>query len=325
MPVVRYTFWLLLLLACSSPVVSACESCKSQIGDPARGGGVGLTAGVGDLKYRWSLDFIYEYRNWDRVNPSVALEINDRPNGHMHSVLDEWFATVRVGYQVTKDLELGLSQNYRHLRQVNVFDPLVLGNHEFADGFGDLDLDFKYRFKAQSESFPVDLAVFGNLKFPTGQTHERNKQGELIDAENQPGSGSWDGSLGVAASKTWGTWGASGTLGYITKGEGAQHFKAGDVLRATASASKKLPWEPAGWKLYPSLGVQFLNEFKGTKNGEIDRNHGGQQVFAIPGISAKPLDRLVLNMSVPMPVYQEYNGTHQKQDYVVHFSVGVRF
>ncbi|HYG73572.1 MAG TPA: hypothetical protein VEK08_00965 [Planctomycetota bacterium] len=312
------------LIALVSTAVSACDSCKVG-GDPERGGAVGLTAGIGDPRYRWTLTTAFEYRNWDRINPSVALEINDRPNGHMHSVLDEWFVTMRVACQATKRLEVGISQGYRHLRQVNVFDPLVLGNHEFANGFGDLELDFKYSLKQQSESFPVDVGFFGSIKFPTGDTNEHAPSGPLIDPENQPGSGSWDGTLGGAVSKSWGAWGASAAISYTVKGEGTQHFKAGDILRGTLSASKKLSHEPLGWKLYPSLGLQSINEFKGKVNGEVDRNHGGQSIFVLPGISAKPLDRLILNMTVPMPVYQEYNGTHQKQDYVVHFSVGVKF
>ena len=83
--------------------------------------------------------------------------------------------------------------------------------------------------------------------------------------------------------------------------------------------------EPLGWKLFPNLGMQFINEFKGTENDEIDRNHGGQFIYIIPGFTAKPLDRLILNASMPIPVYQELNGTHQKQAFTLQFTVGVRF
>lgn len=303
----------------------SCDACRVNGGDPRGGGTVGLTAGIGDPAMRWSLDTLFEYRNWDRINPSVALEINDRPNGHIHGLIDEWFVSERIGYVINRDLCVGLSQNYRNLRQMNVEEPLELGHHEFLSGFGDLTLDVKYRFKAQTENFPVDLAVFGDIKFPTGETHEHTPGGELFDAENQPGSGSWDGTLGLSVSKLWGDWGASSSVSYTVKGEGAQHFKAGDLLRISLAGSRKLSQEPWGCKIYLSAGLQGLIELKGKENGEVDHNHGGQSIFAIPGVAVQPIKKLTISVSVPMPVYQELNGTHQKQDWGLQVGVGVRF
>jgi hypothetical protein len=321
---VKYSIVTLLLLAL--PCLRACDSCRSSAGDPESGGGVSQTASTGgEHPYRWSVDTSFEYRNWDRINPSVAFAINNTENGHTHSIQDEWFVTTRVGYVVTPDVAVGLSQNYRHLRQVNVNDALTLGHHEVAEGFGDLEFDVKWRFKKQTEKFPVDLTLFGSLKPPTGQTRERTPSGELFDTEDQPGSGSWDGAFGVSASHRRGPWGASGSIGYAVKGEGSQHFKAGDVLRISLGAAYRLPVEPLGWKLFASAGAQGLIEFKGKTNGEIDRNHGGQTIYALSGFSAKPIDRLIIGVNAQLPVYQELNGFHQKQDFGVQFSVGVKF
>ena len=310
----------------SCVVVRACDSCRSSVGDPESGGSVGLTAGVLEDGRRWSLDTTFEYRNWDRINPGRALAINLLPNGHTHSIQDEWFAAVRVGYSVSDSVAVGISQNYRHLRDVNVNDPLLLGNHRVAQGFGDLELDAKWRFKGQEDNgFPVDLSLFGTLKLPTGKTTERQPDGIPFDAEDQPGSGSFDGTLGLAASRRWGDWGASGAVAFTLKGEGTQEFKAGDVFRVSLSTARKLPYEPCGCKLYVSLGMQGLVEFKARQDGEIDRNHGGQTIYAIPGISAKPIDRLTLSTSFQLPVYQELNGFHQKQDFGIQFGVSIRF
>jgi hypothetical protein len=318
-------FWTIVWFSFASACTWSCDACRVNGGDPRGGGTVGLTAGIGDTAMRWSFDTTFEYRNWDRVNPSWALEINDRPHGHMHGVIDEWFIGERVGYIINRDLSVGLSNSYRNLRQVNVEDPLALGHHEFARGIGDLVLDAKYRIKAQTENFPVDLALFGDVKFPSGETKEHTPDGELFDAENQPGSGSWDGTLGVSASKLWGDWGASSSVSYTTKGEGAQHFKAGDLLRIGMSGSKKLSQEPLGCKIYLSAGLQGLIELKGKDHGEIDRNHGGQSIYAIPGFAVQPVNRLTISVSVPLPFYQELNGTHQKQDWGLQVGVGVRF
>jgi hypothetical protein len=317
---------MLFCIALAGAAAVACDSCETSVGDPGAGGTVGLTAGIGDLKYRWSLDTTFDYRNWDRINPSVAMEINERENGHTHSNIDDWFVTQRVGYAVNEDLAVGISQNFRHLRNVNIDDPLNLGRHQFAAGFGDLEVDVKWRFKRQRDGgFPVDLSLFGFIKPPTGQTRERTQFGALFDAEDMPGTGSWDGGFGMSATKRWGGWGASGAMSYTVKGEGSQDFKAGDVLRVSLGASRKLPQEPLGWKLYPSLGVQGVVEFKGKDRGEIDRNHGGETIFVVPGFAAKPLERLTIGVSVPLPVYEELHGFHQKQDFSVQVGIGVRF
>jgi hypothetical protein len=306
----------------------ACDSCRMTTGTPETGGAVAVSPGrsaPNETRCKWSLDTSFEYLNWERVDPQRALDINTS-GGHLHGLIDEWFVHVRLACAPTGNLEIGLSQNFKHLRQTNVFDPLDLGGREQLQGFGDLELDAKHLLKRQrKDGFPVDLAVFGGVKFPTGETRERAPSGMLFDAENQPGSGGWDGTLGVSASKRWGGWGASGAVGFTLKTEGSQAFEAGDVFRLSLGASRKLSAEPAGWKLFPSLGAQGLIEFQGRSGGEIDRNHGGQTIFAVPGFAAKPLDRLVLSVAAPIPVYQELNGTHQKQDFSVVFSVGIKF
>lgn len=324
------TVWIFIMLVAAASL-QACDACRFNVSDLGVGGGVGLTAGIGDLKYRWSLDTTFEYRNWDRINPSVAFNINQTDHGHTHDTMDEWTAATRISYNVTNDLNIGLSQNYRKLRDSNVEDSLLLGRHSEAVGFGDLELDFKYCFKHQEEgedgkgAFPADLAIFGSLKPPTGQTHERDREGILYDAHDQPGSGSWDGMLGVAVSKRWGAWGASAAVSYSLKGEGTQEYKAGNVVRLALGSSYKLPFRPAGWKLYAALGLQGLIEDKPRAHGEFDRNHGGQFIYAIPGFSAQPTRRLSLNASVIIPVLQEYNGFHQHQDFGAVFGIGVRF
>ena len=327
---------IIFVLVFTSIGATACDACKGpaqMVLDPktsirpVNGQTSGqVPHGLSQAFFRWSLDSSIEFRQWRKISPSKAFEINDRPHGHIHGVVDEIFISERIGCNITDDFNVGVSQVFRHLRQVNVEDPLTLGQHEFENGFGDLDIDFKYRFKHQHDhGFPVDLTLFGDLKLPTGESHERTPSNELFDAENQPGSGSWDGSLGVSASKRWGTWSAFGAVSGTIKGEGSQDFKAGDLIRVALGASKKLGAEPLGWKLFPSLGTQFFEEFKGKEKGEIDRNHGGQFMFIVPGFAARPLDRLILNATAPIPVYQEHNGTHQKQAYSLQFTVGVQF
>jgi len=320
--------WVNLFLAAVilSGAALACEQCRSTPGDASKGGGGGLTAAGNDLRYRWSFDTSFDYRNWDRIDADKAKSLNDIGN-HVHSHIDDWFITARVGYAVNRDISVGVSQNYRHLRTINVNDLLLLGRHEYADGFGDLEFDFKYRFKEQKEDgFPVDLAIFVSVKPPTGQSNERSELTDaLFAAHDQPSAGALNVTGGVSASKQWGPWGASGAAIFTYKGEGAQNFREGNTFRLTFSASRELPWQPGGWKFYPTLGVQTLFEFQGRDNGVVDEDHGGQFISVVPSFVAKPLDRLTLSAGITLPVYQEYNGTHQRTDFGVMIGIGVRF
>jgi hypothetical protein len=209
---------------------------------------------------------------------------------------------------------------------MEIHDHDRLGHEESSRGLNDIGFDFKYRFKSQEVNvFPVDIALFGSMKAPTGPTHRHRSNDELFEAEEQPGTGSWNGTLGIVASKTWGTWGASGSLGYTYKGEGTQHFKGGNVTRMTMSASKLLTPESWGWKLYLSNGLQGVLEERAEEDGLKNPDHGGRALVVTPGIAIKPIDRLILSTSASVPVYDHENGFHQHTNWGVQFSIGVKF
>lgn len=337
----------LFLLLLISSALSACDSCRTSGGDPSRGGAAGLTAGSSAEQFKWSADVMYHYKNWDRDNAAHALATNDTRGRHTHGLIDEWTSTVRIGYAVTPDLELGLAQGYRHVRGIHVEEEDFLGRHETAQGFDDLRFDLSWRFKRQETGrFPVDLALFGEAKFPTGMTHERASGVELAEAEHQPGTGSWDGTLGLAVSRGWYCWGASGAAAYTYKTTGTQHFRAGDVLRLSASGSYRASPESWSTKVWLNLGVQGIFENKARMRGmhhmdsmggmggmadmaggheRKDPNHGGQTVFVIPGLAVQPIERLTLSVGVYVPVYQELNGYHQREDWSGTAGIRIRF
>jgi hypothetical protein len=57
----------------------------------------------------------------------------------------------------------------------------------------------RYRFYGQDTGLQASLLT--GIKTPTGETGERDDQGELFEAEFQPGSGSWNPMLGLALSQ----------------------------------------------------------------------------------------------------------------------------
>ena len=74
-----------------------------------------------------------------------------------------------------------------------------------SSGFGDVSMLGQYGFHNNAQTGTSAAVLFG-FKAPTGSTNQRDANGELFEAEFQPGSGSWDALLGAAFTKRRGRW-----------------------------------------------------------------------------------------------------------------------
>lgn len=74
----------------------------------------------------------------------------------------------------------------------------------------------------------LGVAAIGGVKLPTGATHRRSPGGERLDTEHQPGTGSWDPIVGLAASKAWGPVSLDCSALWRISTTGAQATELGD-------------------------------------------------------------------------------------------------
>ena len=95
-------------------------------------------------------------------------------------------------------------------------------------GIGDLNLLAKYRL---TEGEGAGFALIGGIKLPTGSTHRRSPEGERLETEHQPGTGSWDPILGASASASWAAAQLTASALYQLSGKGAQRTRLGDRLQ----------------------------------------------------------------------------------------------
>ena len=93
----------------------------------------------------------------------------------------------------------GIAAAERHA-STNVIEVL---DHGAADGVGDISVQGQYRF---IKFGTFEAAALLGVTAPTGPTNRRSRQDELLDAEFQPGSGAWAGSLGLALTHRAGAW-----------------------------------------------------------------------------------------------------------------------
>src|SRR6185295_4588541 len=96
-----------------------CDLCGDNMSDPERGGASGMTASPGDPNFKWSLDISFDYRKAAHLNVQRAHEILDAGRD-THGHLYDFTPSLRLAYNVTKDLAVGVTQSYRYLRMRNI-------------------------------------------------------------------------------------------------------------------------------------------------------------------------------------------------------------
>lgn len=318
------------LLSSSSDDANQKNTDKSQATDSTTPGTPSATPSSDELAskspgYKWSFDTLWEYVSYKHQSVAwanaVVMDMRDP-----HGFLREYKVTQRFAYNINSDLQVSLAQGYRSLDLREIYDSNTLGEYEHSRGPTDLDFGLQYRFLHQrQDGCPVDLSVFADIKAPTGQTNNLRPNGELFEAEDQPGTGSWDEMGGLLVGKRFGNWGASASYCYTHKGEGIQLYKAGDVNRLTISASHKISPDDWKWRIFVGQGVQGFIENKAVGNGMVMPDCGGQFIYAIPSISLQPNRHLFLTASGSVPIYQQENGFNQKANYAVQLNFGVRF
>jgi len=182
-----------------------------------------------------------------------------------------------------------------------------------ASGLGDARLYASYQlFSGASSSTSV---LFG-IKAPTGETGEVSNDGERLEAEFQPGSGSWDTLLGLAFTQQLSSWTINSNVLYTFASEGSQDTDLGDVFNYNLAASHALPkfgpFNESPWNL------DFVFEVNGGWRdnvkiaGESERHSGGNIIYFAPGLSLSN-DKIFINASISKAV-DNLNGIQSEPE-----------
>jgi hypothetical protein len=267
-----------------------------------------------------------------------------------------------LAYGVTKDLTASVRLPWVGRTGIregeDLLNPVVVDRGSAA-GFSDVTLLSQYRF-FNDKSSRTEAALLLGVKAPTGVTNRVDKQGELFDAEFQPGSGAWNGLFGLAFTKRAGAWSFDTNVLYALSGNGTQDTNLGDRLLynaalsyrlATGSTAKVGPMhlgalpepmyhggpkdagsghshdEPAA-AAGPS--VDLVLELNGEWHdqqvtaGVKDRNSGGNVVFLSPGVRLS-VDKWSGYLSFGIPVVSEPNGIQPEPSWRIVSGVSLAF
>ncbi len=143
-------------------------------------------------------------------------------------------ASAGIAYGVTHHLTVSAEVPY--VRRANLREGGIAGVERLGTvaGIGDVSLLAKYRLTGEEG---LRFAVIGGIKMPTGSTHRLGPQGERLETEHQPGTGSWDPVLGASAATKFGAIQMTASALYQFSGKGAQQTHLGDRLQGGISLS----------------------------------------------------------------------------------------
>lgn len=230
-----------------------------------------------------------------------------------------------LAYGVTRDLTLfGIVPYLDKTLDSNT----AVGRQRRRDaGLGDVILISRYTVWSMDRLGETRrLAPFLGLKFPTGDSDERDSLGRLPQPI-QLGSGSWDPLLGTIF--TWQTFQWEFDTAFQYRFNTTAHdFQFGDEARWDLSFQYRL-WPPQLARGVPAFlyGVLESNVIWTDKNeaaGIRDPDSGGTIWFLAPGLQYVTR-RVILEAVVQVPVVQELNGLALKTDYIVSFGFRVNF
>ena len=286
-------------------------------------------------KGSWGIGFDMAYVKSDAYSDS-ELEHLAEDDVDAHSTDYLLSTSLGVSYALTDDFTIAARLPYIHrdnLREGSHEDE-VSGVEELGDssGIGDLTLMGKYRF-LKSERHNLQAALLFGVKAPTGKTDEKSDEGERLETEHQPGSGSWDPLLGLATTVGFGPASVSGSFLYSFAGEGSQDTDLGNRAFYNIGVFYRLP-EAAhehGLESVPhghsnwDVGLELNGEWQDRVeiDGEEEKHTGGTTIYLSPGVRYTAPNNLSVYLSVGLPVHQDTRKSDPDKDYRVIFGVGM--
>lgn len=237
---------------------------------------------------------------WTRVTPSIEYAVSDR---------------------VALRAELPFHMNHRKQGNQNV-------SYE-GRGFGDVTISGRYWLNDPSPdrwSFYLEAA----LGIPTGDDDQYLGSGAPKRPYIIPGSGTWNPSLGLGVTKTFGDLTVFGAARYTyTIGENDTGYDAGEPFSVSAGIAQSVfKWGPESEKI---LGFSlngsyvYVNE-RDKRDGDTVRNSGGNWVHVTPGLFFSPDNgKFTAFVAFPILAYFNVKNLQTAERYAMTFGINYRF
>ena len=344
--IITYAPFGALLCLCAAPAFA------DHMGPSGFGSGGGITVfGPETLDAgHWSAGLQLAYTRPEQRSDAELEALADR-HIHAHNTDYNLNGALGVAFGLTHHLTVSAQLPYVRRDQLREGEHAHTGGvalnevEQLGDvsGIGDASLLAKYRL---TEGGGVGIALIGGIKLPTGSTHRRSTDGQRLETEHQPGTGSWDPILGASASARMGAvqWTASGLYQFSTTG--AQATRLGDRFQGGLALSHRFGGaapEPehhheaseehhhhdaeevrsASWDGF----VEFAGEWEGRQRigGEVEAASGGKWAFVAPGVRFNAASGWSAAAAIALPVWQRIRASHPDNRLRLTLSLGRAF
>ena len=266
------------------------------------------------------------------LSATAAMPPGSPESNNVHDLRTIQAYAISYAYGVTNDFTVAVALPY--VRRTGIREATEQDSDEFevenfgpADGIGDLTLFGQYRFFNQNHT---ELAALFGLTMPTGRTNAHTAQGELFDAEFQPGTGAWEPLMGLAWTHHEGKLSFDANVLYTLSTEGIESTTLGDRFQYNFAVSYRLtslgsgehpmfhgaePHEHESSGPSLDLVLELNGEWHAEQvtNGISDPNSGGNTIFLSPGLRLSQ-DKWSSFVSVGIPVVDDLNGIQSEPD-----------
>lgn len=252
-----------LVLACCSVPLSACEICGCS------GGGNSL--GLLPLVQRHFVGF-----------RAHAQYYTTQPHGG-ETASKENFANIDLWGRWQMNRRWQLIGILPYSSAERIFNDGVIHR---TKGLGDLSLIAQFALldpaKQAVKPWRYTAQIGAGLKMPTGVHDLRNEEGVLHIANLQPGSGAYDFLLSGLYAVQYNTWGISADASLRLTGENAEKYKIGNRL----NAELRLFWnrQSRQFRFLPYAGLSLDARDVDRDKGIWQADSGGKAWFAVAGI-----------------------------------------
>lgn len=329
------------LLSMLAGAGSACELCAIYSANNARGestGGFLFTISEQFTPFR-TTQF-----NGEEVHPANP------------DYLDSSITHLVPGYNFSPrfGVSLNLPLNYRSFRRTDVryslTRPLVFQTEKDTEfGLGDVALIGRATLFQKSEmKYGLVVNILGGIKFPTGDTDRLKDEVEQsrtfealapftphgdplshsiasIHQHNlSPGSGSFDGIVGLTLNSRWQRWFFNAQFQYYIRTEGESSFTYGDEIMVSGGPGAYLVLSD-NWTLSVQANAAYDTMARDELLGRKSDRTGWTAWYLGPQVNLTWGERFNANVGVDLPVHITNNGFQNVPDYRIHAGLGWRF
>ena len=287
----------------------------------------------------WSIGLRLELIDFDAFSDAQLEAFAREGVEDVHSVDRLASTSLALAYGISNDLMLSL--RLPHISRTNIREGEIedgeaeAHEHGNASGVGDLVILGHYRFWKNRD---FSAALQAGIKTPTGETDVED-DGQVLEIEFQPGSGSWDFLFGGAVSFSPGRVGYHANLLYNLTTEGDQDTELGDAFFYNAAVTYRLSGgarndhghHHTAARAHPHFMVDAMLELNGetrAKNqidGEDQDNSGGTLLYLSPGIRLSHTRGLSAFVSYAVPIVSDPNGEQADPDYRLVGGISLNF